>query len=270
MIIGLAQIDISWEDSKKNMRKVEEFVKKASESNVELILFPEMALTGFSMNIDKLILTEEEIINWMKEIAINSRINIGLGFAIKVDERGKNRYIIISKEGEVLVKYTKIHPFSYGKENEKYYSGDEINICKVNEFKIVPFICYDLRFPEIFQIASKKAQIITVAANWPKERQNHWIALLKARAIENQCYIIGINRVGFDQNLQYDGASIFVNPNGDILNRINNEEAIIIEDIQIQNIQEIKDKFDIKNDRREESYNNMNDIFEKNKVHESI
>ena len=256
MITGIAQIDIAWEDSYKNMKKVEELVNKASENKVELIIFPEMALTGFTMDINKLSLSQEQIISWIKQVAINNNINIGLGFAIKVDEKGKNKYVIVSKEGKVLTLYTKIHPFSYSKEDDKYYSGNEICICKIKEFQITPFICYDLRFPEIFQIASKEAQIITVAASWPKSREEHWITLLKARAIENQCYIIGINRVGLGDDLQYSGASIFVSPSGEILNKINSEEMLIIQDLRMKEITQVKDSFDIKKDRREDLYYN--------------
>ena len=254
MIIGIAQMDIAWEDSNKNIKKVEDFVKRASENKVDLILFPEMALTGFTMNLHKLFLSEEEVISWIKNMAIYNNISIGLGFAIKVNEKGENKYVFVSKEGESLAKYIKIHPFSYGGEDEKYYSGKEICIFRINEFKISPFICYDLRFPEIFQIASKEAEIITVAASWPKSREEHWITLLKARAIENQCYVIGINRIGVGGGLEYNGASIFVNPNGEILNEVNSKEMLIIEDLELEKIREIKDKFDIKRDRREELY----------------
>ena len=254
MIIGIAQMDIVWEDSKENMNKVETFVKKASENKAELILFPEMTLTGFTMDVQKLFLLEEEIISWVKNVAIHNNINIGLGFAIKVDEKGENKYVFVSNEGEVLVNYTKMHPFSYGGEADKYYSGKEICICKINEFKIAPFICYDLRFPEIFQTASKEAQIITVAASWPKKREEHWITLLKARAIENQCYVIGINRVGLGDGLEYNGASIFVSPNGEILNEINSNEMLIINNLEMGKIREVKGRFDIKKDRREELY----------------
>ena len=260
MIIGIAQINITWEDCTENMKKVEDFVRKASEDKVELILFPEMTLTGFTMDINKLFLSEEEIISWIKKIAIDNNINIGLGFAIKIDEKGKNKYVIVSKEGKALTMYTKIHPFSYGGEDEKYYSGDKICICTINEFKIIPFICYDLRFPEIFQIASKEAQIITVAASWPKSREQHWITLLKARAIENQCYVIGINRVGTGDGLQYNGASVFVSPSGEIFNEINSEETLIIMDLEIEKIREVKDRFDIKKDRREELYKSYSKI----------
>lgn len=263
MIIGLAQMDISWEDIERNMKKAQEFIEKAVENNVELILFPEMTLTGFTMNIDKLLLKEEEIIDWIKKIAVESKINIGLGFAIRVDERGKNKYIVISKEGKILLKYTKLHPFSYAGESEKYYQGEEIGICKIDEFNIASFICYDLRFPEIFQIASKKAQIITVAANWPESRQEHWITLLKARAIENQCYVIGINRVGIGDGLQYDGGSVFVNPNGEILNELTSKEVLVVKTLEIEQVSEVRAKLDIKRDRRENFYNENRNYFAK-------
>lgn len=266
MITGIAQIDIAWEDSSKNINKVEELVKDATQSNVELILFPEMTLTGFTMNISKLLLSEEEITNWIKKLAIDNNINIGLGYAIKVDEKGKNIYIIVSKEGKIIAKYVKIHPFTFGGESDKYHSGNELSYCNINEFNIAPVICYDLRFPEIFQIASKKAQLITVAASWPKAREEHWITLLKARAIENQCYIVGINRIGLGDGLEYNGASTFINPNGEILNEMTNKENLIVRDLKIEKIIEIKEKFDIKMDRRETLYEDLNSKAYSNKL----
>lgn len=254
MITGIAQIDIAWESIPENMKKIEEFVKEASKNNVELVLFPEMSLTGFTMDVNKLSLSEEEVVKWISQIAVDNNINIGLGFAVKVDEKGKNKYVVVSEKGNVLAIYTKIHPFSYSGEENKYYKGHEICTYKIKEFQMTPFICYDLRFPEIFQIASKRSQIITVAASWPKSREEHWIALLKARAIENQCYVVGINRIGFGNGLEYSGKSIFVNPDGEILNEMNSREMLIIEDLKVQAIKEVKHKFDIKKDRREDLY----------------
>lgn len=254
MLIALAQMDLAWEDFNTNINKVEIFTKEASLKKAELILFPEMCLSGFTNNINSLEKSEEEIIETIRNIAINNEINIGLGFAIKVGEKGKNKYIIISKSGEVLANYTKIHPFTFGGEDKIYCKGDHIDICKINEFKIAPFICYDLRFPEIFQIASKDAHVITVGASWPKAREDHWISLLKARAIENQCYVLGINRVGVGDGLEYNGASVFVSPTGEFLNDVNSKEGIIIKNIELDTINKVKKQFNIKKDRREELY----------------
>ena len=254
MKIAIAQVDIQWENSHENMRKIEELINQASKKSVDLILFPEMALTGFTMDIDKLMQPEAQIINWIEQVAINNKINIGLGFAAPIDDKGVNRYAIISKEGDKLANYTKLHPFSYGKEDINYYKGIDIVNCKINEFDVTPFICYDLRFPEIFQIASKESRLIIVAANWPKSREDHWIALLRARAIENQCYIIGINRVGEGDGIEYNGASLFIDPNGDILNEISHNEELIIRDIDINEVKRIREIFDIRKDRREKLY----------------
>lgn len=254
MRIGIAQVDIQWERSYENMKKIEKLINQASKEEADLILFPEMSLTGFTMNIDKLVQSESEIINWAKQLAIKNNINIGFGFAAPVSDKGVNRYAIISKEGDKLANYTKLHPFSYGKEDINYYKGIDIVSCKINEFNVTPFICYDLRFPEIFQIASKGSQLIIVAANWPKSRENHWIALLRARAIENQCYVVGINRVGEGDGIEYNGGSLFIDPDGDMLNDITSNEGLIIRDIDISEVKKIREAFEIKNDRRERLY----------------
>lgn len=258
MRLGLAQMDIVWEDTPANMDKCQEFIKLAAKSKVELILFPEMILTGFTMNIDKLNIPEDRIINWFKDKAIKNSINIGFGYAIKEKTKGINKFAIVSKEGLLLANYTKMHPFSYGGEDRKYDKGEEICFCNIESTKITPFICYDLRFPEIFQIASKTSKLITVAANWPKSRQEHWLTLLKARAIENQCFIAGINRVGIGDGIEYDGASVIINPLGEILNDINSREILIIEEIDFNLVNEIRDSFSLKDDRREELYNRLN------------
>lgn len=254
MIIGLSQIDVLWENQRSNMHKCERYIREASEKKVDLLLFPEMALTGFTMNLDSLILEEEDVLMWIKNQAKKYKICIGLGYAVKKKDKGDNKYVIVSDEGEILVNYKKIHPFSFAGEKEKYSIGENIESCIVNGIELSPFICYDLRFPELFQIASRKSKLIIVAANWPKIREEHWNALLKARAIENQCFIIGVNRVGNGNGIEYSGGSIFVDPSGKILNVIYYNERLIIEDLNFHKVNEIRDIFNIKNDRREEFY----------------
>jgi len=254
MKIALAQINIAWENPKENLIKCENFIKNASEKKADLIIFPEMALTGFTMNINSLKLKEEFILEWAKRKAFENNINISLGYGIKCGEKGKNKFCVVSPKNTILGLYTKIHPFSYSKEDEKYYKGNEIISCKVGEASITPFICYDLRFPEIFQIASKKSEIIIVIASWPKEREEHWVTLLKARAIENQCFIIGVNRVGEGDGLEYSGASLIFDPLGNSLNEKINKEELIIKDINLSSIKEVREKINIKRDRREKLY----------------
>lgn len=254
MIIGIVQMDIEWEDIYRNMNKIESFVEEASNKKIELLLFPEMSLTGFTMDISKHTFSEKEIISWISKIAKKYNINIGLGFGIVIDEKGLNKYVIISNKGEVLSNYNKIHPFSHSGEDKKYSKGIDIVNCTIGDMNITPFICYDLRFPEIFQIASKNSNLICVAANWPKEREEHWITLLKARAIENQCYIAGINRVGCGGGLNYNGTSMIIDPDGNILNDITHDERIISSEISSDKVNELRKSFTLKKDRREKLY----------------
>lgn len=254
MIIGIVQMDIEWEDTYRNMNKIESFIEEAEEKNVELLLFPEMSLTGFTMDIDKHKLNEKEIINWLSKTAIKYNMNIGLGFGTVLDEKGLNEYIVISNQGILLGNYRKIHPFSYSGEDKKYDKGNDIISCSIGDINLTPFICYDLRFPEIFQIASKQSNLIIVAANWPQERENHWITLLKARAIENQCYIAGINRIGSGGGLNYNGSSMIIDPDGNVLNDISNAEGIISLEISKDKVDEIRRQFNLKKDRREKLY----------------
>lgn len=254
MILGIVQMDIEWEDIYSNMNKIEEFIVEASEKKVELLLFPEMTLTGFTMDITKHAFSEEEIIKWISKIAAKNNISIGLGFGVLVDKKGLNKYVVISNNGEVLCDYNKIHPFSYSGEDKKYYKGIDIVSANLGDIKITPFICYDLRFPEIFQIASKKSNLICVAANWPREREKHWTTLLTARAIENQCYIAGINRIGRGDGIDYNGCSMIIDPEGNVLNTINNDEGIIISEVSEENVKDIRNTFTLKRDRRENLY----------------
>lgn len=254
MIISLAQINSVWENQNINMRRCEEFIKAAHEKNSSLILFPEMSLTGFTMDISALIFTEEYILKWLQAQACRYKINIGFGFAVRGEQKAENKFVIVSKDGEVLSSYTKIHPFSYSQEDKVYSKGKEITVCDIDGIEISTFICYDLRFPEVFQIASRKAQLITVAANWPRERMSHWHALLRARAIENQCFIAGVNRCGEGGGLYYDGGSVIVSPNGEFISKIEKDEKLITADLDFDIVKNIRNSFNIKNDRQEELY----------------
>lgn len=259
MRIALAQIDIKWEDKDFNLKKCECFIKEAKEKKADLVIFPEMTLTGFSMNPRNI--TENYInskyIEAFKILALKNNIFVGLGMAISNNKDFFNSFIVIDNQGAILGTYSKIHPFSYSKEHLAYKSGDNLLTIKVKEFTLSPFICYDLRFPEIFQAASKSSNIITISANWPKSRISHWKALLVARAIENQCYIAGINRVGQGDNLLYNGASMIVSPSGEILCYEEDQETLLIHDLMLSEVETLRSSFPLKNDRRETLYINL-------------
>lgn len=256
MKLALAQLDMAFEDKTTNRETALQFIKQAASEKVDMILFPEMTLTGFSMNTSRVGEINNETTDFFKQMSSKFNIVIGFGY-VEGSSNSKNKYSVVAPSGASLVNYTKIHPFSFGEETEFYQSGKVIEFFNAFDFTISPFICYDLRFPEIFQIASKTASLITVAANWPIERRQHWITLLKARAIENQCYIAGINRVGEGNGLTYSGDSMIVDPLGNVISSLYMEDGLIIADICSSDVTQIRATFKLKEDRKEELYGKM-------------
>lgn len=219
MKIGLVQDNILWENKRFNLTSSKSIFKTAKASSIDLLLFPEMSFTGFSMNIEKIKDSDSETLNYISSLCITYGINAGIGYVVdSPDGKGAtNNYSIIGRDGAVLCTYTKIHPFSYAGEDKLCEKGNDIVFCTIDGITICPFICYDLRFPEIFSAAAKKADLIVVPASWPSKRKEQWITLLKARAIDNQCLVAGINRVGYGGNSIYSGNSLVADPNGKIL-----------------------------------------------------
>jgi predicted amidohydrolase len=257
MKLGLVQMQIEFENKALNREKCLKFINEAALKQVDLLLFPEMSLTGFSMNVESMGELENETVKWFKVLAEKHNIYLGFGHIEKTLDKGKNEFSIVSPAGKELCRYTKIHPFSYGTESKFYTGGRKIVQTSLKDFQITPFICYDLRFPEIFQMASKSSQLITVAANWPKSRSEHWITLLKARAIENQCYIAGVNAVGNINSLEYSGDSMIIDPLGNVLVQETNKEALLTADLDINEVYSIRKTFPLKNDRKEELYSTI-------------
>ena len=153
----------------------------------------------------------------------------------------------IAENGELKLNYAKIHPFSYGFEGEYYQGGRKLKSVEWKGTTLGAFVCYDLRFPEIFQISSEKSEIIFVIANWPKSRIDQWDTLLKARAIENQVFMVGVNRTGEGDGLHYNGHSAIYSPNGEAVTTIREEECLLIGDINPEEIKEMRKTFPMKN-----------------------
>jgi omega-amidase len=236
MHVALVQLDLAWEDKRTNHAKVRALLGKARVPKGSLVVLPEMFSTGFSMNAEAIAegedrLTERFLASAAKEFGVavlGGVVNLG------PDGRGRNQALAIGPDGAVLARYAKIHPFSYGEETKHYSAGTEIVLFDFDGFKVAPFVCYDLRFPEIFRAAVKKgAQLYTVIANWPEAREAHWLALLKARAIENQAYVVGVNRCGRDPKLAYSGRSQVIGPKGDVLADAGTAEGVTLAEIDL-------------------------------------
>lgn len=253
MRIAIFQNHISWENKEKNYLCLEQKLKELSDKCPQLVLLPEMSFTGFSMNTNLTGESSMETVSVISSYAKKHGVAIGFGWVKNCGEKAENHYSIVDKSGSVISDYVKIHPFSFSGEDKKFKGGEEINVFEFDGIKFSTFICYDLRFPEVFQIASKKAHVIIVPANWPRKRREHWKCLLRARAIENQVYIIGVNCVGDIGGVEYSGDSCVINPNGEVLIESFGEDSMIMYEL-LDDVDHFRNAFRVKDDRREEIY----------------
>ena len=251
MRVGLIQYDPEWENKKMNSDKISWLLSHNYEKQ-ELLVFPEMTLTGFTMKAAEY--AEElngESFSFFSELAKKYTAHILVGIIEKSEKKYYNSLVHINPEGKLLKTYRKIHPFSFSAEDKNYAKGEETVLTKINDLNTGLSICYDLRFPELYrQYAKKKADMIVVIANWPDTRIEHWRTLLRARAIENQCYVLGVNRVGNDPELKYIGYSAVVDPMGNEIISVSPEEKIVTAEVFKDKADEIKAGLPFLNDIR--------------------
>ncbi|MFK5958378.1 MAG: amidohydrolase [Lutibacter sp.] len=227
--VAFIQSDLVWHNAKENLQNFTKKINQISE-DVDLIILPEMFTTGFSMhpkNISESM--EGKTVLWMKKMASSKNAVITGSVIIKEDEDYYNRLLFVYPSGKIET-YNKRHLFSLAGEEKVYKAGIEKKIFTVKGWKICPQICYDLRFP-VFARNTEDYEILFYVANWPKQRIKAWDALLKARAIENMSYVIGINRVGKDaNNFEYSGHSAGFDSLGETIAKTTpfKEETIIV------------------------------------------
>ena len=228
-VVGV-QLNTVWEDKEANHAKLAALLAADPPAPGTLVVLPEMWATGFSMDVAEI--TETSVYETEAFLSAQAALyQIGLLGGIVTtgaDGTGRNEAVFFGTDGEEAARYTKMHPFSYGLETHHYGRGSDIALFEWQGFSVTPFICYDLRFPEVFRRAARLgAEVFCVIANWPLARIDHWTTLLKARAIENQAYMVGVNRCGDDPNLSYPGRSLIFGPRGEILADGGTEEGTL-------------------------------------------
>ena len=243
---GLFQYDIVWENKEKNKERVKSEAEKFfSKRRTDWLIFPEFCLSGFSLDRTKSEIGEEDK-SFFSELARKYETKISYGAVIG----GFNKIITINESGNMISEYSKIHLFSSGDEHSHYEPGKKQQSFMINEFRILPAICYDLRFSYLFWNNASDTDVFVVIANWPSLRRIHWLTLLKARSIENQCYTIGVNRTGSSPNNSYCGDSIIIDPFGNEILNCGGNEGIFTAVIEKSAIQEIREKFQVLKDRK--------------------
>jgi predicted amidohydrolase len=215
------QLDIAWENKPANFDKVRRLLTAAAPERNSLVVLPEMFATGFTMNTEAMAEPYGgETEQFLARTATEFGVCLVAGAPMRGrDGRPRNKALVFSPTGELLAFYAKMQPFTLGGEAAHYVAGKQPSAFTWQGWTVSPFVCYDLRFPEIFRraTATHRPHLFTVIANWPQKRIHHWTRLLQARAIENQAYAVGVNRCGCDLAHVYTGRSAIVDPHGEVL-----------------------------------------------------
>lgn len=273
LTITTIQTDLIWEEKAANLRMLEQKINRI-EQKTEIVVLPEMFNTGFSMKPEQLAETMDgESVEWMKRMSRENGIVLTGSLMIEEDGNYYNRMIWMLPNGQ-YGHYDKRHLFAYAEEDKHYSSGNKRLIASVKGWKINLLVCYDLRFPvwarnQVFDSRNdrdKSAQtgegpstpeiigtgplrtseydVLIYVANWPERRSHAWKTLLCARAIENQCYVVGVNRVGTDaNNINYSGNSLIIDPLGQVLYHMADEEDVNTIILQKELLEETRTKF---------------------------
>lgn len=252
LTITLIQSSLSWEDKAANMKMFEEKID-AIEERTELIVLPEMFTTGFTMQPQLFAETMEgSTISWMRRIAADKKIALTGSIIIKEDDKFYNRLVWMLPNGDFGF-YNKRHLFAYAEEDKHYSAGNKRLIASAKGWKINLQVCYDLRFPVWARQHAQQPDdaamaleydVLIYVANWPEKRSHAWKTLLCARAIENQCYVVGVNRVGKDGNgIYYSGNSLVIDPLGEVLYHVADDEDIFTITLEKERLNEIRNKY---------------------------
>ncbi|MEJ5055163.1 nitrilase-related carbon-nitrogen hydrolase [Sphingobacterium sp. MYb382] len=256
MKVALVSFNSVWESKDASLEDFKVYVQKAALNGANCIIFPEMTLTGFSMNSEKLAepFNDSVTIKEYQKLAVKYKIKLIAGVILREGGNIYNCCVVVSEYGDILEIYKKIHPFSYSGEEKFYAAGSDLKqVNFVGGWGIT--ICYDLRFPELYQALAVDNNVIVNIASWPERRDDHWQSLLKARAIENQVYMIGVNRSGIDGNdLHYAGNSIIYSATGSLLEAVIKEDDMKIFDLDVDAVEVYRKSFPVKSDRRIDLY----------------
>jgi predicted amidohydrolase len=294
MIAAGIQMDIIWENPPANFIRVEEMARKAladpepepgpspadddplppdidpaqkrrmetASTPARLIVLPEMFATGFSMEADKVAGFAQETRDFLADLATRRSAFVLGGYAEPGDPLPANACSIFAPGGKELLHYRKLHPFSLAKEDRHYVGGESVQTVEVGGVRVTPLICYDLRFPEPFRPAAAGTDLYCIIANWPDKRREAWSILLKARAIENQAYVLGVNRVGVASDEPHAGDSALLDPMGEVVSAPTPyEEGVVLGDIDPREVTRVRRRLSFLKDRRPELYRRIEEDF---------
>lgn len=251
MRVAAIQHDIVWEDTAANFAAVTPLIEAAAADGARMAVLAEMWSTGFSMNAAAIAEAPDgPTATFMHDTAARTGAWIVGSFPEHTagHDRPTNRLLMAGPDGEDH-RYSKIHPFTFAREHEHYSAGIDRVTVEVEGVRITPLVCYDLRFTDLFWDPAPMTDCYVVPANWPASRRAHWTTLLRARAIENQAWVVGVNRVGSAGRLDYSGDSRIVDPSGEEISAPADEVGTIIADVDPAEVTRVRAEFPFMQDR---------------------
>lgn len=257
MKIACVQMDIAFGEPEKNYQQVMEYLTEAANNGAETIVLPEMWNTGYALTeleilADSTNRTVELLKGFAKEHAVNI---VGGSVSTKKKDGFYNTMLVVNKTGELVSEYDKAHRFGLMDEHIHLEEGDSLGTFELDNMVCGGVICYDIRFPEWIRAqVLNGAKLIFVSAEWPEARIDHWRILLQARAIENQCFIVAVNRIGSDPNNEFGGSTMAIAPWGEIRLDMKKEEGIGYVEIDLAEVEEVRKRIPVFDDRREKLY----------------
>ncbi len=252
--VALTQMRTVWESPAANEALCARLARQAKDAGAHLCLFPEFTLTGFTPRPQDFADTTDAPAQRAFFRSLSQELDLDLiaGISQASATLPQNR-LIWTHHGEVVLDYAKIHSYTFGGETHAYSRGERIFASRVGGLSLGAFICYDLRFPEIFQVAARVADAIVVIGNWPGDRLENWFTLLRARALETQCFILGVNRAGEGGGIAYAPSSVVFGPDGRRLTAASDDDLLFC-DIDPRLVRQVRTAFPLRDDRREDLY----------------
>lgn len=255
MRILMMQFVPVWEDCEASLQRWEVELQLAMQANprTRVVVLPELFASGFSMQTARFAQSKGgAVYAALQRLSQHYGVYMVAGVALQESgSKAQNSALVFDPQGAELACYVKNHTFTLAREGEHYAAGQQTVLFEIDGVSASVFICYDLRFPELFRQVMPQAELVFVIANWPQSRQLHWETLLQARAIENQCYVVGVNRIGMDGNgLRYAGGSRVIDPWGEVLADADAAQSWQSAEIDVARVHSIRAEFPFLQDRR--------------------
>jgi len=251
LIVALGEYDIGWHDPVQSLARARVVAQQARAAGADLLVLPEMCASGFTMKADKFAEPPDgPSSRALSALAAEHHLWIIAGLSMQRKGQYLNSALAFAPDGSLVATYDKQRLFGYAKETTVYSAGTSPCVIQVGELSLGLFVCFDLRFPELFREVGAEVDACVIIANWPSARQRHWEVLTQARAIENQCYVVAVNRIGVGDGLEYSGGSLVLDPWGERCDTPARDSSLRIGELSRSTVSGVREKFPLTEDAR--------------------